>query len=236
MPGETIKTLAICLRIVPWSKTSHVVTWLTLNGIVSTVVKGAVRAKSAFLGQYDLNYTCEIIYYTRERKELHVLRECSPLSLRDSLRDDYRRLIAAEYLRVLSTNLAATGDEGTLWYKLLDKQLDNLSNLPTNASNTSILKEILDFELKSLNLSGLSPEIEAEKGSFSLRGERNLPVNIMVANAIKDIRSEKNTQIILDSARVIGVFYLLHLDCASDLRRNTINLILNSKKGEENKK
>ena len=55
MAGETIKTEAICLDIRPWSRTSHVVSWLTPMGKVSTVVKGAVRAKSQFLGQYDLN-------------------------------------------------------------------------------------------------------------------------------------------------------------------------------------
>ena len=55
MAGETIKTDAICLGIHPWSKTSHVTSWLTPSGRVATVVKGAVPPKSAFLGQYDLN-------------------------------------------------------------------------------------------------------------------------------------------------------------------------------------
>ena len=55
---------------------------MTSEGPVTTVVKGAVRPKSAFLGQYDLNYTCEIVYYSRAKGELHALRECSPLSTR----------------------------------------------------------------------------------------------------------------------------------------------------------
>ena len=58
MAGEIIKTQGIVLSIHPWSQTSHVVTWLTPDhGPVTTLVKGAVRTKSAFLGQYDLSAT-----------------------------------------------------------------------------------------------------------------------------------------------------------------------------------
>ena len=97
MAGETTKTEAVCLDIRPWSRTSHIVRWMTPDGPVTTVVKGAIRPKSAFLGQYDLNYTCEIVYYSRAKGELHALRECSPLSTRDSLRSNYRALVLAEY-------------------------------------------------------------------------------------------------------------------------------------------
>ena len=40
MAGETIKTEAICLDVRPWSRTSHVVSWLTPSGSVATVGKG----------------------------------------------------------------------------------------------------------------------------------------------------------------------------------------------------
>ena len=74
MAGEIIKTHGIVLSIHPWSQTSHVVTWLTPDhGPVTTLVKGAVRPKSAFLGQYDLNYTCEIVYYADTRRVLATM-------------------------------------------------------------------------------------------------------------------------------------------------------------------
>ena len=95
MAGETVKAEAVCLRIVPWSRTSHIVQWLTPTGKVTTVVKGAVRPKSFFLGQYDLNYTCEIVYYARGKGELHALRECTPLVFREGLRGDSRALALA---------------------------------------------------------------------------------------------------------------------------------------------
>ena len=105
MAGETTVTDAICLRITPWSRTSHIVTWLTPSGKVTTVVKGAVRPKSAFLGQYDLNYTCEIVHYLRGTGDLRPLREATPLKRRDTLRDDYRRLALAGRFREIAEEL-----------------------------------------------------------------------------------------------------------------------------------
>ena len=107
MAGETVKSEAICLKIIPWSRTSHVVFWLTPAGRVASVVKGAVRPKSAFLGQYDLNYTCEIVYYAHARGNLHPLRECLAVDLRAELRADYRVLVLCEYFRETVGELAA---------------------------------------------------------------------------------------------------------------------------------
>ena len=126
MAGETIKSEAICLSVTPWSKTSHVVTWLTPSGRVGTVVKGAVRPKSAFLGQYDLNYTCEIVYYVRAKGELHALRECAPLDRRDALRDDYASLVLAGYFRFLVDRFAPQGPDCADWYATLSAALDAL--------------------------------------------------------------------------------------------------------------
>ena len=115
MAGETSKAEAICLDIRPWSQTSHVVTWLTRGGRVSTLVKGAVRPKSAFLGQYDLNYTCEIVFYSRSRADLHALRECSPLEIREGMRGDYRAIAVAGYFRSLVHDFAPAGPDCVAW-------------------------------------------------------------------------------------------------------------------------
>lgn len=232
MAGETLKTIAVCLRIAPWSRTSHIVSWLTPDGKIVTVVKGAVRPKSAFLGQYDLNYTCEILYYARAKGEMHALRECSPISLREEMRRDYRKLALGDYFRTVCEELAPIGEDCKDWYDTLESALNRLSEIEKNASFTDLLKELVDFEMKSLALSGLDPQIEAESGSFQLKGERSIPVDAAVATALKRIREEKSPQIILDAARVVGVFYQFHMDCASELRRNAIRLISNSNQGE----
>ena len=203
---------------------------MTPEGPVTTVVKGAVRSKSAFLGQYDLNYTCEIVYYSRTKGELHALRECSPLAIRENLRSNYRALVLAEHMRAQVATLAPHGGESDSWHSTLETALDSLAGDAAH-SPRRLVSALLDFELKILALSGLSPEIEAESGSFSLRGERQMPISREVARCIDDPESEKNLQILLDAARAIGVFYAFHLDSAPEARRTVLRMISNNEEG-----
>ena len=229
MAGETIKTEAICLDIRPWSRTSHVVSWLTPMGKVATVVKGAVRAKSQFLGQYDLNYTCDIVYYARAKGELHALREAVPVEMREGLRGDYRKLALAGYFRRLVAELAPMGEECRAWYEELGQRLEDIR--PKT-------EDLVRFELEVLELSGLKPDFSkfdknAEWSAFSLEtgvfgaGEgRCIRVSREVAEYLANgAKNAKNSQIPLDAARVIGVFYQFHLDCASDVRRTVLGMI-----------
>ena len=222
MAGETIKSEAICLEMHPWSRTSHVIEWLTPEGVVTTVVKGAVRPKSAFLGQYDLNYTCEIVRYARLRNGASALRECAPLERRDGLRGDYRALALAGWFRRLTAELAPNGPDCQAWYAALSFALSSLSSANTLSQR---LANLLNFELKVLDLLGLTPDLVREEGSFLLRGERRIPVSNEVAACLRNPSAEKNPKILLDAARVIGVFYTFHLDCASDVRRVVLRMI-----------
>ena len=221
MAGETVKSEGICLKIFPWSKTSHVVAWFTPEGKVTTLVKGAVRPKSAFLGQYDLNYKCEIVYYARERGDIHILKECSPVDTRDGMRDDWRTLAAADYFRETVSRMAPWGEEAREWFDLLDGAL--ASPKPRDASER--LARIVSFETASLALSGLTPDAVRENGAFSLRGERSIAVSDAVAACIKKPFAEKNPKILLDAARVLGVYYSLHADAASETRKRVLEMI-----------
>ena len=228
MAGETVRSEAICLSIVPWSRTSHVVSWLTPAGKVTTVAKGAVRPKSWMLGQYDLNYTCDILYYARARGDVHAIRDCAPLNRRDALRGDFRALALAGYFRRLAAEFAPQGPDCAAWHEALGEALDALeasaAGSPPFAGGW--VAHMLRFELAALHLLGLSPEIEAESGVFSLSGERRIPVSAEVAEYLRDpTRPVKNPKIPLDAARVIGVFYHFHADCALDVRRTVLGMI-----------
>ena len=127
MAGEIIKTDGIVLAIHPWSRTSHIVTWLTPDhGCVTTLVKGAVRPKSAFLGQYDLFYTCDLLYYARARGDLHALRETTPRNLRDGLRGRWRETALAGYAAGLVKDLAPANGESAAWFEFMSSLLDRL--------------------------------------------------------------------------------------------------------------
>ena len=190
-------------------------------------MKGAVRPKSAFLGQYDLNYTCEIVFYSRSRADLHALRECSPLEMRAGLRGDYRAMSAAGYFRGLACDFAPSGPDCGAWYEALAAALDRLCADPGGAATVG---EVVRFELAVLGLLGLRPEVEAESGAFALRGERRIPVSAAVAAYLRDpTRPAENVEVPLDAARVIGVFYQFHLDCPSDVRRSVLKMISKNK-------
>lgn len=240
MAGEIVKAEAICLAISPWSKTSHVVSWLTPAGRIVTVVKGALRSKSFFLGQYDLNYTCEILYYVRAHGEVHALRECSPRLFREQLRRDYRALALAGYLRRLASELAPAGPDAQPWFDWLQSALNRLE------VNGASIDELLCAELEVLALAGLKPdfssydparpwmEFSLASGTFSDSGEgRTVRISRSVAEfLLNPEKKPENDQIPLDAERVIGVFYKFHLDCAGDVRRIVLGMLLKSKEGK----
>lgn len=149
-----VKTEALVLRIIPFSKTSHYVIWLTpRHGRVTTVVKGARRPKSAFLGQYDWFYTCELLFYSRERNGAHIARECYPLKPRTRFRDDWRSFTCASYLCDLISRISSAGDHEPELYGLLDQGLDYL------CESTDPMAVVLWFELKLLSVLGFAPKI-----------------------------------------------------------------------------
>lgn len=149
-----IQTQAIVLQIRPWSQTSHMVTWLTPDyGKITTSVKGAVRPKSAFLGQYDLFYTCDLLFYKRERGGVHAIRECTPIRFREALRHAWRQTAAAAYLVDLTAQATASHQETADIFALLTQALDTLTAgtcLPKNV--------ILWYETHLLRLLGIKPD------------------------------------------------------------------------------
>jgi DNA repair protein RecO (recombination protein O) len=147
-------TEAIALRISPYSNTSHVVTWLTpRRGRLGTIFKGAMRPRSAFLGQYDLFYTCEIIFYARDNNGLHIARDCYPLKLRQSFRKDWRAAIIASYVCDFVSRVSLTGGHNPELYRLLSRLLDFM------AENGAALQLVFWFELRLLEILGLAPRL-----------------------------------------------------------------------------
>ena len=166
MAGEIIKTDGIVLAIHPWSRTSHIVTWLTPDhGCVTTLVKGAVRPKSAFLGQYDLFYTCDLLYYARARGDMHALRETTPRNLRESLRGRWRETAIAGYAAGLVKDLAPANGESAAWFEFMSSLLDRLET-----HSLIPLLELVRLEMDVLRLAGWSPDFSTGRHSPSTTG------------------------------------------------------------------
>lgn len=124
-----IRSSATVLRMFPWSNTSKYVVWLTPgHGKLLTLIRGAQRPKSFFLGQLDLFYTCDLVWYAREHRSLHAAREAAPLNTHPRLRSDWAACAAASYAtdvlyRALPFDAPAPG-----CFELLDQTLDALAN------------------------------------------------------------------------------------------------------------
>ncbi len=97
-----IRATAIPLAVYPYSSTSHIVHWLTrFQGKISTILKGALRPTSRFLGEYELFSTSELLYYAKPNSTLYTAKECTLLERRAAFRTDWRAMQAASYLAVL---------------------------------------------------------------------------------------------------------------------------------------
>ncbi|MEI6810169.1 MAG: DNA repair protein RecO [bacterium] len=146
------KTVGIVLRVAPFSRTSHVVVWFTPDfGKITTIVKGALRVKSAFLGQYDLFYRCELLFYSRDRNGAHIMRECSPIDTRTALRHDWRAAVCASYSCDLVSRMAPPNSSSIQFFNLLET---SLAFLCTGVKSRSFVSW---FELRTMEAAGYSP-------------------------------------------------------------------------------
>ncbi|MEM7392892.1 MAG: DNA repair protein RecO, partial [Verrucomicrobiota bacterium] len=148
------KTHAIVLKFIPWSNSSRIVTWLTReHGKITTMIKGSQRPKSLFLGQYDLFYTCEMLYYPRRADELKIARECYPLKRRTLFRTDWKAAASASYLCDLINRISIPEIPNPDLYDFLDFSLDDLAERGADDAY------IFWCELKLLKLQGLEPRL-----------------------------------------------------------------------------
>ncbi len=143
---------AIALRLRPFGNTSRIVVWLTRHhGKLATLAKGSQRERSPLLGQVDLFYTCEILFYSREQRQLHVLKECAPMEWRPAFRSDWRACAAASYAAALMDQAMPVGPAPSGFFHLLEATLDQLSRRSPGPAF------LLYLEWRLLNELGLAP-------------------------------------------------------------------------------
>jgi DNA repair protein RecO (recombination protein O) len=149
-----VKTHAVVLQVYPVSNTSRVVVWLTRDsGKVSTIIKGAMRPKSMFLGQFDLFYTCELLYYARPNRTLYIAKECCPLNMRPSFRKNWKGAAAASYFTDIIARISPSDAHHPGFFELLERNLDAIHDNPVTHSL------VYWFELQLLGELGLAPRL-----------------------------------------------------------------------------
>ena len=235
-----LKDSAIVLRMVPFGNTSRVVTWLSPEfGKLTTLVKGSQRDKSPFLGQYDLFYTCEILFYAREQRQLHILKECQPLAMRTALRTDWRACAAASYAADLMNRALPDGPVPSGAYDLLERMLDQL------ATRTPGPASLLRFELQLLQELGLLPDwdrcgrchaevraaeqcrLDVEQGTLFCASCGDEKGHLLGSGVLETLRAMRDEQeltslpgtIFRTIQKITGGFLEFHADFPPDSRR-----------------
>ena len=152
------RATGIILRTRPLTETSLIAVWLTAEqGRVSTVAKGALRAKSPFRGKIDLFYESELTYVRSRKSELHTLKELRLLDTHSRLREELGYVQQASYAAALIEQTTETDTPLPGLYKLF---VDFIRTLPLNLPEQ---KTIFAFEAKLLQDLGLQPELEDSK-------------------------------------------------------------------------
>lgn len=177
MSGSVLfKTEAIVLRWSPFSETSRTVSWLTPNhGRIAALLKGALRPRSVFLGQYDLFQTCELVCYARQPDGLAIARECCPLKPRPRLALDWQACGTASYLAGLVARLTPEAAAHPELYTLLDALFDELD---ADGATPALL---FWSELRLLDTLGLAPQLQRCQTCQRPAGPRHAPYGLAVA-------------------------------------------------------
>lgn len=162
----------VILRTRPFTETSLIVNWLTPEfGRVSTIAKGARRSKSNFRGKLDLFYEAEFSFQRSRRSELHTLREVVLSETNAALRTELGYLQQASYCAALVEQTTETQTPLPEIHELFVAFLHALPGQPPRP------RTVFSFELKLLQLLGLSPDFAESKLSSEARALANALTN-----------------------------------------------------------
>jgi len=152
MPAE--KSLALVLRVVPFSETSLVVTFFTEGlGKISALAKGARRPKSPFEAALDLLAVCRVVFLHKSSESLDLLTEARLERRFRSAERDLSRLYAGYYVAELLTGMT---DEADPHPELFRQVLQTLQELDESGP---VERLVLRFELTMLRSLGHLPSL-----------------------------------------------------------------------------
>lgn len=160
----TERAHGIVLRTRPLTETSLIANWLTPEfGRISTVAKGARRAKSPFRGKLDLFYESDFSFHRSRRSELHTLREVVLRETNSALRTELGYLQQASYCAALIEQTTETQTPLPEIHELFRGFIHALPSHPPKP------RMVFAFELKLLEILGLAPDIGQSKLSPEAR-------------------------------------------------------------------
>src|SRR5687768_15670861 len=177
------RATGIILRTRPFTETSLVVEWITLEfGRLATVAKGARRAKSPFVGKLDLFYLADFSFQRSRRSELHTLREVQLRATNAHLREDLGWVHQASYFAVLIEKSTETETAIPEVYELFARVLEALPKTKPSA------RIVFAFELKLLRLLGYEPDLA------NLTDEPRQLAELLAAKSLEEILTKPSAR------------------------------------------
>lgn len=244
LADPVVKDEALVLRWFPVTDSSRVVVWFTAeHGRISTLIKGSQRPKSWMLGQYDLFYTCELLFYAKAKEDLHLIRECAILEARPELRRNWRACAGASFVADLLYRIAPPMAAAGEIYRLAQQTLGQLTQGQIHPAL------LFWFELKVLEDLGLSPDLSSPSGGemvFDYRSGRSLPAEenanpealplsagclsalrnlAQIPDAEKTLRLRLQTDQVREISRHLDRFCAWHLDLRLPSRGHALDLM-----------
>ncbi|MCD4779605.1 MAG: DNA repair protein RecO [Candidatus Omnitrophica bacterium] len=151
-----VRTEGVVLKSYDFRETSRIVHFYTKDhGKVKGVLKG-IRANPRKFGSHADQYSVnDIVYYRYSRSDLHLVSQCDLKSFFFSVRQDYRRSLAANYMLELINSIMPVEQKNEEIYSLALHFLNSLQDI------SDIDKLVHVLQIKTLSLSGFRPHIDA---------------------------------------------------------------------------
>ena len=200
----TESATGLILRTRPLTETSLIIHWLTPElGRISTVAKGARRARSPFAGKLDLFYLADFSFNRSRRSDLHTLREVSLRETHGAIRQDISKLRHAAYATAFIEQATETETPLPAVYELLRGFLNCLGTEKTES------QIVFAFELKLLHELGLEPNLTETRLT---PGTRKIAEMLMQKDWAAGLRLKLMAAQVAELRQFLHVFLISHLE------------------------
>jgi DNA repair protein RecO len=123
----------IIVRLLPYSETSLITTWITdQHGIIQVLIRGVRKAKQKNFEGVDLLNEASLSFSVNSRTYLHTAREIKLLQGRRSLATDYTRQLTCTYFFECISMLVERDTPINELYQLYLTALDYLETHPSS--------------------------------------------------------------------------------------------------------
>ena len=150
------KTEAIVLKRHKFRETSLIALFYTRDfGKIKGIIKGIRNFKTKFSSSLEPFSNNEIVFYEKEKRDLHIISQCDLKDIFSPIRQDLKRIAYANYSLELIDAITPLQDRNEDIFELMLNFLKSLSK----QDNTEEIVHI--FEIKLLGLSGFKPRLDS---------------------------------------------------------------------------